>query len=135
MVSSGAEKEKAKKKLSTSPRKVGSTMSPQKSIAAAKLRRMVTYRARKMIYEMHTRTIETLLVSNGLKRVPIEGDGNCFFTAVHAAKPTLSRDSSNLRQQVCDHIQQHSTEYIDFISHEGMSLSKRRDVLTSKKST
>ena len=85
---------------------------------------MVTYRARQMIYEMHTRTIETLSVSNGLKRIPIEGDGNCFFAALNAAKPTLSRDSSHLRQQLCDHIQQHSTEYIDIISHQGMSISE-----------
>ncbi|KAK3085282.1 hypothetical protein FSP39_001017 [Pinctada imbricata] len=119
--------ESAKKSLFKSPQKNMPLRSPNKSLSDAKRRSLLTYRTKQLIYRMHKRTLDTILASNGFKRINIEGDGNCFFAAVCASNPDL--DASKLRQDICLHMQENAPEYIDFIpSNTEISNEEKKDI-------
>lgn len=106
----------AKKRLFVSPKKsCRGAPSPQRNtLLEAQRRSMISFRARHLLYESHTRNLNILLFSNGLKRIEIEGDGNCFFNAIHSTMPSL--DNGNiLLQIICDHLESNFENYSDFL--------------------
>ncbi|KAH3779743.1 hypothetical protein DPMN_002916 [Dreissena polymorpha] len=84
------------------------------AIEKAKQESSNQHKARQLISDMHKRNIDALLASNGLKRVRIEGDGNCLFKAVCVS--TCDFESPEiLRQKLCDHLSAKLDTYIDFL--------------------
>ncbi|KAJ8319696.1 hypothetical protein KUTeg_002739 [Tegillarca granosa] len=104
----------ARKRLFQSPSKFLQKSPGQLSLAEVKHQSLVTFRARQLVYKLHTRNVDTLLSSNGLRRFEISGDGNCFFNAV--SKSTEATENlGNFRNSLCDHLETHAAEYIHFL--------------------
>lgn len=84
------------------------------AIEKAKQESSYQHKARQLISDMHKRSIDALLASNGLKRVRIEGDGNCLFKAACVANCDFESPEI-LRQKLCDHLSSNIDTYIDFL--------------------
>ena len=64
---------------------------------------------------IHTKRIDALLTNNGLKRLSVTSDGNCFFESL--ALQFEGKCATELREEVCDHIEANRDHYINFMSN------------------
>ena len=73
---------------------------------------------RRIIEKYHLQRLDNLLASNGLERVRVSPDGDCFFRAVLSQlDPILS--TSDLRKRLADHMAEKMHHYINFTNFKG----------------
>ena len=72
---------------------------------------------RRLGIHLHNRRLDELLKHNGMERVPVYPDGNCFFTA--ASFHLLNSDRTSLREELCFHIDENINYYKDFFPSSG----------------
>ena len=72
-----------------------------------------------MIRKFHTKCLGNLLESNELTRIPMQGNGNCFFSAVIESTSDFWSSEENLRGQLCRHLSKHRHNYIFFLPSRG----------------
>ena len=94
------------------------------NLERAKVESLNTYRVKQVLLKFHERSLDTLLNSNGLRRKTIEGDGNCFFSAVREVTPNFE-SPHQVRKAVVDHLQINKAEYISFLSNTSNKGSHR----------
>lgn len=70
-------------------------------------------KTRSIIRKAHVARLDSLLASNELKRLPIFGDGNCFFTAVKLSGG-IKEGTDVMRSQLCDFIKTNPEKYRAF---------------------
>ena len=58
---------------------------------------------------LHNKRLNSLLEHNGLKRVPVAADGNCFFSA--ASLHLIGHNHKSLREALCVHIENNKDLY------------------------
>jgi len=78
-------------------------------IADAKKKSLQEAKKRQETTNHHSKRLDILLKSNGLRRDHVPAQGSCFFEAEKI-------DALNLRNQICDHLEINSTYYSDFIT-------------------
>ena len=61
------------------------------------------YSLRLLAARLHNKRLDSLLEHNGLKRVPVAADGNCFFSA--ASLHLIGHNHKSLREALCVHIE------------------------------
>ncbi|MEW8548129.1 MAG: OTU domain-containing protein, partial [Candidatus Thiodiazotropha sp.] len=94
--------------------KIRSENSDAKSLLRAKRISHGMFKVRECLNNLHLRTLDALLYSNGLKRKEIEGDGNCFFAALKESSG-LQDELLKMRNNICDHIKENRDDYIGFL--------------------
>lgn len=82
----------------------------------AKTESLNIHRVKQVLLKFHVRSVDTLLNSNGLRRKTIEGDGNCFFSAVKEATSNFE-SPQEVRKAVVNHLQINKEEYISFLTN------------------
>ena len=67
--------------------------------------------------------LDNLLASNGLHRIQVPADGDCFFASVlHQLKDKSS--VAVLRSEIADHLESYGIHHINFLAHNGSSEDK-----------
>jgi hypothetical protein len=79
-----------------------------------------TFKAKQIILKYHKKNLEAILASNGLQRKVVTGDGNCFFNAVHESTK-VCKDEAELRNVVCDYLEQNQDEFKSFLTKENVT--------------
>lgn len=69
---------------------------------------------RKLTEHVHEKRLDQLLFSNGFIRQNVRPDGNCFFEASILGLVAVT-DGRQLRQQLCQHLEENVDEYIGFL--------------------
>ena len=64
---------------------------------------------------VHKSRLETLLSANGLKRVDVPSDGNCFF---HSCALLLSHAAADIRNCLCNYLEDNIDSFLDFMVSE-----------------
>ena len=76
---------------------------------------------RQTAIEEQQEKIDQLLYSNGLERVQVRADGNCFFEAACLAIGAHKNENAQkLRQDMCKHLDKQTEEYIGFLMNKNM---------------
>lgn len=83
------------------------------------------HQLRQTAFRVHEKRLDTALVHNGLQRVSIAADGNCFFHA--AALHVLGQEHQSLRENLCQHMEDNIEHYEGFFEAEDDN--KRRSAL------
>ncbi|MCG8048999.1 MAG: OTU family ubiquitin thioesterase [Candidatus Thiodiazotropha endolucinida] len=63
----------------------------------------------------HERRLSNLLISNGLDRISVNPDGNCFFNAIICQLDTTD-SAADFRQKICEHLLQNEEHYKVYLS-------------------
>ena len=133
------QKSRKMKKKKEKPNKISrkSKVSSQKNAASTPCRSLLVkkkYRAslekskkeslmecsiKEIIRKFHTKRLDNLLQSKELTRIPILGNGNCFFSAVIESTSDFWSSEENLRGQLCMHLSEHRNNYISFLPSRG----------------
>ncbi|KAK7474659.1 hypothetical protein BaRGS_00034083 [Batillaria attramentaria] len=87
------------------------------------------HRFRQLNVHVHNKRLDELLQHNGLKRVPVYPDGNCFFTA--ASLHLLNQDKGTLREALCLHMNENVQHYVDFFPCTGNEHERTQQVRAS----
>ena len=75
-----------------------------------------------------TRKLDSLLSANGLVRLQVNPDGNCFFEAALLHLENMEC-ANELRQILCTHIVENANEYVTFFSTNDTNESFEEDIL------
>ena len=110
-------KRKHQRSTTHAPRKTsGATQVVHSSRTTAALQRSRnSEKARLLVLKYHTTRLDNVLTSNGLKRVPIYPDGNCFFNSVLQQLPSID-DAGELRAKVIGHLRDNTEHYTGFLT-------------------
>lgn len=73
----------------------------------------IEHNIQSMALRLHTKTLNSVLAANKMKRVPIYGDGDCFFNAALLHVDSFS-DAVSLRHTLCDHMEENLHAYMSF---------------------
>ena len=100
----------------------------ESDINIAKQKSTEEEKKRKSEYSLHSKRLNTLLKSNGLRREHVPAHGNCFFGA--AAKLVEEQiDALTLRQKMCDHLQDNEDYYSSFLTSNSVLYSNEVSLL------
>jgi len=108
-----------KKRRGSLDREKHRNISPKKKSALqiALARSTRTAQVQKIIEKYHKARLDKLLSSNGLKRIPMTADGNCFVNAVlHQINEHNQISLISLRTDIADHLRDHYDHYRVFRS-------------------
>ncbi|XP_070182460.1 uncharacterized protein [Littorina saxatilis] len=94
-------------------------------VAAAVAESHAIHRLRQTAFTVHEKRLDTVLLHNGIQRVSIPADGNCFFSA--AALHLIGHDHQSLREMLCHHMEDKICLYEGFFETQGNN--KRRSAL------
>ena len=75
----------------------------------------------------HERRLSNILISNGLERISVNPDGNCFFNAVISQLDTTDT-AADLRQKICEHLIQNEEHYKVYMSTSSSYKQKIEDM-------
>jgi len=92
-------------------------ISPGKNLNRAKRESWTLFRRKQLLPKYHTSSLDAILTNNGLKRIRIEGNGDCFFTSIQKSCK-LKEDICEIRGKICDHMDENVNEYIYFLPRD-----------------
>ena len=72
--------------------------------------------------------LDDILTANGLERIHVSADGDCFFRAAKLHFPKVN-DENDLRRMLCEHIIDYAGEYICFFSNNNVNESYEEDII------
>ena len=64
---------------------------------------------------VHKSRLENLLSANGLKRIDVPSDGNCFF---NSCALLLNRAAADITKCLCNYLEDNTSSFLDFIVFE-----------------
>lgn len=100
------------KQIAKSKRSIPSKKDLALEMAKARSEKELNDRRIREMY--HLSRLDMLLSSNGLKRVHIQGDGDCFFNAIRC-QLTDDLSTKDLRSNVCQHLLDNMQHYLAFL--------------------
>ena len=78
---------------------------------------------KQLVRNHHIKRLDNLLASNGLHRIQVPADGDCFFASVlHQLKDKSS--VAVLRSKIADHLESNGIHYINFLADNESSEDK-----------
>jgi hypothetical protein len=85
---------------------------------------------RRIVKEYHTLRLDNLLLSNGLKRIPVQADGNCFLSAVvkYLSDNEKDIDVAALRRKLVEHMRSEKAHYKNFVAFDKEMTEEEKDI-------
>jgi len=71
-----------------------------------------THQLRRIAFKVHNKRLDNILHHNGIERIVIPADGDCFFSA--AALHLIQHDRLSLREALCFHMEHRMEDYLGF---------------------
>jgi hypothetical protein len=100
----------------------------ESDISIAKQKSTEEEKKRKSEYSLHSKRLNTLIKSNGLRSEHVPAHSNCFFEA--AAKLVEEKNYAlTLRQKRCDHLQDNEDYYSSFLTSNSVLYSNEVSLL------
>jgi hypothetical protein len=89
---------------------------------------------RQLVIKYHTARLDNLLTSNGLKKVSVYPDGNCFFNSVlpHSVTEGNNLDADGLRELCVGHLRDKREHYIHLFPSPSEATDQERQELYEK---
>lgn len=92
---------------------LNSSASQTEVLKTVKQESLSEYSQRCEVNRNHSKRLDVLLKSNGLRRQHVPAVGNCFFEAL-SRQTTEKTNATTLRQQLCQHIEDNAKYYGEF---------------------
>ena len=94
---------------------LNSSASQTEVLKTVKQESLSEYSQRREVNRNHSKRLDVLLKSNGLRRQHVPAVCNCFFEAL-SRQTTEKTNATTLRQQLCQHIEENAKYYGEFLN-------------------